>query len=91
MTPVVKQYAPVAAAAPVTSSPLVSRPNGVVQQTEQLSPKATAMAQAFYGSDEQPLRYWNGMLVDRANEAEVAAFRQYQVDPQSRPQLHVYM
>ncbi|MBK9054453.1 MAG: hypothetical protein IPL78_27150 [Chloroflexi bacterium] len=47
---------------------------------EQLSPKATAMAQALYGSDEQPLRYRNGMLVDKANEAEVAAFQQYQVE-----------
>jgi hypothetical protein len=90
-----KQQGPVATAASVTSAPWVSRPNGVVQQTEQASPKATAMAQALYGSEEQPLRYRNGILVDKTNEAEVAAFGQYQVekkgDPQSRPQLRTYM
>ena len=95
MPPLAKGQSPVAAAASVTSSPLVSRPHGVVQQTEQVSPKATAMAQALYGSNEPPLRYRNGMLVDKANEAEVAAFQQYLVekkgDPQSRPQLRTYM
>lgn len=95
MPPLAKRQSPVAAAASVTSAPSVSRPNGVVQQTEQVSPKATAMAQALYGSNEPPLRYRNGMLVDKANEAEVAAFQQYLVekkgDPQSRPQLRTYM
>ncbi len=53
------------------------------------------MAEALYGADEQPLRYRNGVLVDRTNAAEVEAFRQYQTEkrgsPLSRPQLRTYM
>jgi len=49
----------------------------------------------MYGADEQPLRYRNGVLVDRTNAAEVEAFRQYQTEKQStllsRPQLRTYM
>ncbi|MBP8003101.1 MAG: hypothetical protein KA338_27940, partial [Chloroflexi bacterium] len=90
-----KQPAPVAAAIPVIPTALVSRPNNIVQQTGQVQSQATAIAEALYGADEQPLRYRNGMLVDRTNAAEVAAFRQYQTekkgDPLSRPQLRTYM
>ncbi len=90
-----KQLAPVAAAIPITPTAPVSRPNNSVQQTGQMHAKATAIAEAIYGADEQPLCYRNGVFVDRTNAAEVAAFRQYQTekkgDPLSWPQLRTYM
>lgn len=93
--PIDKQSASVAAAIPVTSIPLVSPPNNIVQQTGQAHPQATAIAEALYGTDEQPLRYRNGTLVDRMNAAEVEAFRLYEAEkrgsPLSRPQLRTYM
>ena len=93
--PIDKQSASVAAAIPVIPTALVSPPNHIVQQTGQTQPKATAIAEALYGADEQPLRYRNGVLVNRTNVAEVEAFQQYQVekqgDPLSRPQLRTYM
>lgn len=95
MPPVVKQQVPVAAAIPVIPTAPVSRPNNSVQKTGQVHAKATAMAEAIYGADEQPLRYRNGVLVDRTNATEVEAFRQYQAEkqsePLSRPQLRTYM
>ena len=95
MPPVVKQQVPVAAAIPVIPTALVSRPNNIVQQTGQVHAKATAMAEAIYGVDEQPLRYRNGVLVDRTNAAEVEAFRLYEAEkrgvPLSRPQLRTYI
>ena len=67
MPPVLKQQVPVAAAIPVIPTALVPRPNNIVQQTGQVHAQATAMAEAIYGADEQPLRYRNGALVDRTN------------------------
>lgn len=108
--PAVKSGAPIAAASPtsVTTSqkngpviekpPLSPAPSATISQPDspgQVSPQATAVAQAIYGADELPLRYGDATLVDGSNAAEVKAFQQYQAErgeePPSRPRLREFM
>ncbi len=93
-TPMPKQ--PIAAATTSTPTPSNQSPATNGQGTPRTVPPAaaTAMAEAVYGSTDQPLRYRNGTMVDLSNQAEVQAFLRYQQEkqqvPQSRPRLRIY-
>ncbi|MEI2607271.1 MAG: hypothetical protein V9G20_01440 [Candidatus Promineifilaceae bacterium] len=87
---------PIAAATTSTPTPSNQSPATNGQGTPRTVPPAaaTAMAEAVYGSTDQPLRYRNGTMVDLSNQAEVQAFLRYQQEkqqvPQSRPRLRIY-